>query len=315
MNAGTTNSTETHPEVNEISDLTEGLLPASRARSVRAHLAGCELCSDIHQSLEDIRSTLGTLPDAERMPDDVAERIDAALAAESLLATQQPTPVSRETTAAEPAPVSRETTPTHGFTSARPVPRSSTRPGTTRRGSTRPNTGRPSGRRSGRTRRLRVLLSTAGALAALGLGGVVFQAMTGDGSDNESASQQNAHSGDAQAGPELERRVQHLLAAQAGGSKPDPGLSAESRDPNDTAPLAGGPRTVPTCVREALDRREAPLAAEPGQPYDDRPTYLVLLPHPGDSGRVDAYVVDSTCTTETGSGAGEVLTKRTYTKD
>ncbi|MEW2556465.1 zf-HC2 domain-containing protein, partial [Streptomyces zhihengii] len=79
-----------HPDVSEISDLTEGLLPPSRAAELRRHLDDCPLCADVHTSLEEIRGLLGTLPGAGRMPADVAGRIDAALAAEALLSATAP---------------------------------------------------------------------------------------------------------------------------------------------------------------------------------------------------------------------------------
>ncbi|NEE44400.1 hypothetical protein G3M55_07225, partial [Streptomyces sp. SID8455] len=63
--------------------LAEGLLSASRAAEVRRHLAECELCAEVRDSLEEIRGLLGTLPDPEPMPEGIAARIDAALAAEA----------------------------------------------------------------------------------------------------------------------------------------------------------------------------------------------------------------------------------------
>ena len=57
-----TTDTAGHPDVAEISDLTEGLLPPSRTAEVRRHLDDCELCADVHASLEEIRGLLGTLP-------------------------------------------------------------------------------------------------------------------------------------------------------------------------------------------------------------------------------------------------------------
>ncbi|MEU2564193.1 hypothetical protein ABZ626_33420 [Streptomyces longispororuber] len=81
----TTTDSAGHPDVSEISDLTEGLLSPSRTHDVRRHLDDCALCTDVYDSLEEIRGMLGTLPGAPRMPADVAERIDAALAAEALL--------------------------------------------------------------------------------------------------------------------------------------------------------------------------------------------------------------------------------------
>ncbi|MFD7799862.1 anti-sigma factor family protein, partial [Streptomyces anulatus] len=77
-----TADTAQHPEVSEISDLTEGLLSPSRAAEVQQHIAGCDLCSEVRDSLEEIRDLLGTMPTPEPMPEDIAARIDAALAAE-----------------------------------------------------------------------------------------------------------------------------------------------------------------------------------------------------------------------------------------
>ncbi|WP_375165481.1 zf-HC2 domain-containing protein, partial [Streptomyces sp.] len=79
-----------HPDVAEISDLTEGLLPPERTADVRRHLDECELCADVHASLEEIRGLLGTMPGPPRMPAEVAGRIDAALAAEALLQSTAP---------------------------------------------------------------------------------------------------------------------------------------------------------------------------------------------------------------------------------
>jgi hypothetical protein len=81
----TGSGTDPHPEVAEISDLIEGLLPPGRGADVREHIAGCALCTDVLGSLEEIRGLLGTLPGPQRMPADIAGRIDAALAAEALL--------------------------------------------------------------------------------------------------------------------------------------------------------------------------------------------------------------------------------------
>lgn len=79
-----------HPDVAEISDLSEGILPPPRSADVRRHLDDCELCADVYASLEEIRDLLGTLPGPPRMPADVAGRIDAALAAEALLNATEP---------------------------------------------------------------------------------------------------------------------------------------------------------------------------------------------------------------------------------
>lgn len=106
-----------HPDVTEISDLTEGLLPADRRDDIREHLEECGLCADVHASLEEIRGLLGTVPGPPRMPADVAGRIDAALAAEALLHATAPATGGEDDTASvgtatgedQPLHVSRET--------------------------------------------------------------------------------------------------------------------------------------------------------------------------------------------------------------
>lgn len=101
--------TTQHPDVSEISDLTEGLLSPAGAAAVRQHLEGCRLCADVRTSLEEIRGLLGTLPGPSRMPAEIAGRIDAALAAEALLNATAPhtdADVSRETNSRpDPHPV------------------------------------------------------------------------------------------------------------------------------------------------------------------------------------------------------------------
>ncbi len=314
-----------HPEVDELSDLSEGILPLARAQQVRAHLEDCALCADTHASLTEIRSALGTLPGPVRMPADVAGRIDAALAAEALLDAHREAPVSRETGPADRAEVSRETkraSTRSASPPAGPAP-GSTRPGSAGPGSTGPGSTGPGRGSSRRARRLRALLTTTGVLAVLGLGGVVFQGLDGGASDaGRPTAQQERTEGDggAMADDGLERRVQALLDQRAGQKGPGqqdtpPDLLVESGEPGADPPPAGGPAVVPSCVREGIGRPEQPLAAEPGRPYAGHPSYLVVLPHPGDPQRVDAYVVDSSCTADSTSGPGEVLAERTYRRD
>jgi anti-sigma factor RsiW len=302
-----------HPEVAELSDLTEGLLSVSRSEEVRAHLTECPLCTDVHASLAELRGALGSLPSPPRMPDDVAGRIEAALAAEALLDTERrspepvPTPVSRETAPDEPVDVSRETRRAH-----RPSPHPAS-PGRRTPGG---SPGR--GRRVARQRR--ALLTAAGAVGALVLGGALLQGITGGTSAGSDAGAAADGQGDvrskedAVAAGGLEQRVRELLSRSASGAEGGPDLKAETKEPSN-APLAGGPAVVPSCVRAGIDRPEQPLAAEPGQSYAGRPSYLVVMPHPGNPQRVDAYVVDSSCTTDSGTEPAEILVERTIPRD
>jgi hypothetical protein len=71
---------------------------------------------------------------------------------------------------------------------------------------------------------------------------------------------------------------------------------------------------VPKCVREGIGRSDAPLAVDAEARHQGKAAFLVVLPHVGDTGQVDAYVVDSSCVTG-GSEPGEVLVKRSFPRN
>ncbi|MFJ7179213.1 anti-sigma factor family protein [Streptomyces massasporeus] len=293
-----------HPDVAEISDLAEGLLPPARTTELRRHLDDCELCADVYSSLEEIRGLLGTLPGPPRMPADVVGRIDAALAAESLLnatgpeATESPKPVSAQGSASEDdsgAYVSRET--------STPADRSAGRP---RSSTTGP--GRKSRTRSGR-RRIAVL-GAVFTVAALGLGSVLLSSLGDNKSDT--AGERQTTAADTFSEGKLQEQVTGLLAenqTKQGGSRTPFGAA--------TAPGTNQPKVlkevvVPGCVRDGIGRDDAALATEDGT-YQGKKAMLVLLPDAADATRVTAYIVDATCVDhEAPSAAGKVLLKRTY---
>ncbi|GGZ68555.1 hypothetical protein GCM10010371_30640 [Streptomyces subrutilus] len=314
-----TTGTIRHPDVSEISDLTEGLLSPSRAAEVRHHLDTCALCADVRASLEEIRALLGTPQGAVRMPADVAGRIDAALAAEALLDATRP----RSGSAAEPrtpvgnADVSRETsTVPAGATAVR-------RPSGHPAGPTGP------GRRRAR-RRIAVLtgLVAAGACA---LGVFLFTDLSGQPA-HDAAARKDASSPAAQAPSEdggytaqgLRDSVRQLLASGPGaqtvpGERTAPGeqenntFGTENTTPGPGLAPGDDRRAVPVpaCVRQGTGRSEAPLAAAPGS-YQGAPVYLLVLPHPGDGARVDAYLVDTACASVASAEPGRVLLTQTY---
>ncbi|WP_431945488.1 hypothetical protein [Actinacidiphila sp. bgisy167] len=288
-----TTGTDGHPEVAELSALAEGILPPERSAGVRGHIAACSLCADVHASLDEIRGLLGTLPGPSRMPADIAGRIDAALAAEALLASSG-ADVSRETRTTEPLPVSRlpvsrETAPT---ATARP----------SGRGAASSGPGRPtvlSRRRWGKG-----LLVTASLAAVIGLGSFLAQSgwTTGDSADTtqSSAASEKVPRTDTDT---LGMQVHELLtAAMARRSESKP--SAQS-------PMADMDSAVPSCVLRAVDRREPPIAVHRGR-YEGLDSYLVVLPHTGDSALVDAYVVDASCTGVRPYATGTLLREETY---
>ncbi|MFD3537974.1 hypothetical protein ACFWUQ_00515 [Streptomyces sp. NPDC058662] len=312
-----TTGTIRHPDVAEISDLTEGLLSPSRTAEIRRHLAECALCADVRASLDEIRALLGTLPGPARMPADIAGRIDAALAAEALLDASRPpagsAPDQRPSTTG--SDVSRETSPASPTASP------------TRRPPGHPVGPNGPGRRRAR-RRIAVLTGLAGA-AACALGIFLFTDLSGSpahdaGTRNETASTAAEPSGgDTYSARSLQKTVSRLLASSGPGDKavpPNPQAPQEQNNTlgtQDTPPSQGvapGDRRtppVPPCVQGATGRSEAPLAAERGT-YQGVDAYLLVLPHPGDPHRVDAYLVDAGCAAGDPAAAGRLLLTRTY---
>ncbi|MFI1103272.1 anti-sigma factor family protein [Streptomyces melanogenes] len=313
-----------HPDVSEISDLHEGLLPPSRTADVRRHLDGCALCADVHASLTEIRELLGTLPGPPRMPADVAGRIDAALAAEALLdATAPPqaampvgatavsavtgTPVAAET-ADDAARVSRETSLGSAPADAPADAPAADRPAGRPRAATGP--GRP---RTPRRRRTAVLGAVFGA-AAIGVSVFLVQTLQSSDDPHAGTSDVASHQQDGAlfSGSPLAGQVQNLLSSRpasesAGtspsGKKPDLGVTSNS-------PLRADV-PVPSCVQAGTGRTSKPLAAETGD-YQGTRAYLVVLPHPTDSTQVQAYVVDAACETAAPNAKGKLLLTHAY---
>ncbi|MEU3254709.1 hypothetical protein [Streptomyces sp. NPDC006997] len=297
-----------HPDVAEISDLSEGLLTPGRTTAVRRHLDECELCADVYTSLEEIRGLLGTLPGTSPMPAEVAGRIDAALAAEALLnATtakafdSEPVEASRTASGADhSARVSRETSPV-----GRPAghaPGSSTGPGRKdrKRGSRRRN----------------VVLGAALSVAALGLGSVLWSPLSGNEPDTSAQGEQSA-SADTFSEEQLETEVAHLLAEKQNrrGGVRSPGDSVVESVPS--APTNGATGLfkettviVPECVQQTIDGQDAALAAREGV-YQGTRALLVVLPDDADPSRVTAYLVDATCVDQA-SVKARVLLKHSY---
>ncbi|WP_266385866.1 hypothetical protein [Streptomyces canus] len=294
-----TTDTAGHPDVAEISDLTEGLLPASRTADVRRHLGECELCADVHSSLEEIRGLLGTLPGPPQMPSDVAGRIDAALAAEALLQATAPEVVNAPAPV-ETAHVSRETSPT----AARPTGHA--RPATT-------GPGRKDRKRIGR--RKVAVLGAVFTVAALGFGTVLLSALD-DGKPTGAAHGRATTSADTFSASGLERQVSDLLtkkSATSGGSRaPHTSMGAN------TVPGSGDPRIlvtpeVPQCIQNGIHTSDAPLATEDGV-YKGTEALLVVLRDPSDSTRVTAYIMDASCVKNAPTGTAKVLLKQIYAR-
>ncbi|MFE5562358.1 hypothetical protein [Streptomyces sp. NPDC056544] len=303
-----TTGTIRHPDVSEISDLTEGLLSPSRTAEIRRHLGDCALCADVRTSLEEIRSLLGTLPGPARMPADIAGRIDAALAAEALLDATQPQ--------AQAVPADRPRTPDRDVSRGTPPATAGRYP-------------RPAGHPTGptgpgrRRARLRIaLLAGLSGAAACALGIFLFgdfsntppHGIAATGEASESAERPSAATGDSSYTAQgLQDSVKQLIAGGQ-GAKNVPQEQNNTLGLENTAPAPGDKRAappVPTCVQQATGRPDTPLAAERGS-YQGTPVYLLVLPHPADSARVDAYLVDTACELTGSADPGKVLLTNTY---
>ncbi|WP_327176806.1 hypothetical protein OG599_16955 [Streptomyces sp. NBC_01335] len=332
-----TTDTTQHPDVTEISDFAEDILPVARATEIRRHLLTCALCEDVHSSLEEIRSLLGSLPEPSPVSADIADRIDAALAAETLLGSRTPsaspsasTDVSRET-ASQTA--ERPTTPTAEHIAEHapgapagtppkpgaPMSRSTAHPSST---STGPGRGRF-------PRRRRVVLGTVFGAAILGMGALVFQtaATTTGASSDKAGSGSMAASAPPEGGADaaassavefttatLADQVRGLLGSASAlqrteGAKGTPQEAGPSGTPTVDRPLQAP--SVPACVQRALGRTASALAVETGI-YRGTDTYLVVLPHPTDGSLVTAYLVDAGCTAADPSDTGTVLFTHAY---
>ncbi|MFD5630325.1 anti-sigma factor family protein [Streptomyces sp. NPDC127072] len=308
--------TDGHPDVAEISDLTEGLLSPSRTGDIRRHLEDCPLCADVHDSLEEIRGLLGSLPEPARMPDDVAGRIDAALAAEALLGA------STRGTEAGPrddhGTVSRETSTAGAHTVSSD---SGSSPSADRPSKPRAATGPGRAHRVRQGRRRATLIGTAFTAAALGLGAIVLQAMDDDSSGNTPRAAATQESGSTVTFSEgsLESQVADLLAKNRNGqnhSGSDEPFGAQSHGAGSGSPGVGTlvtpSVTVPACIQEGTGNSGAVLAAEPGT-YNGTSVYLVVQPDTSDSTKVAAYIVDAACVRQSSTSPGKLLLTQSYT--
>ncbi|MEV0480553.1 hypothetical protein AB0I69_08025 [Streptomyces sp. NPDC050508] len=311
----TTDTTE-HPDVAEISDLTEGLLTPSRTAEVRRHLDECELCADVHESLEEIRGLLGTLPGPQRMPAEIAGRIDAALAAEALLGATAPESLAAPTLVS----ASRSTSSGDGEDTEAHVSRETSsaavRPAGHAHAATGP--GRKDRNRGGR--RGRIVLGAVFTAAVLGAGSLFLQSL-GDHKSSDAAQGNPTSSADSFSKGKLESQVSDLLSAKtsasrgAGSMKPwnvesaPPGTESSTKTPRT---LIEPSRSLPDCIRQGINRGNEDVLGSKKGTYHGTAAYLVVLPNASDNSRVTAYVVDAACVSQQTSTPGKVLLTRSY---
>ncbi|WP_051942664.1 anti-sigma factor family protein [Streptacidiphilus rugosus] len=189
-----------HPEAELISDHIEGLLSAEESAELTAHLGDCPECREVHDALVELRELLGAEPDPGPMPEDVAARLDAVLAAEAAR------PAAAETAeaggadaggaeaggaeAAEAEAANLAPAPAVTATDATDVAADDDAVGSAaglQKSSRRPADNRPAGRSRGRTRLRRALTTLAIFAAAGGIGLAVSSGGDIDGGASSSA--------------------------------------------------------------------------------------------------------------------------------
>jgi hypothetical protein len=71
----------THPDTDLLAEYRAGLIAGRRGRRISAHVAGCDRCAGLGDRLAGVSALLAAVPPLV-MPDSVAQRLDAMLAAE-----------------------------------------------------------------------------------------------------------------------------------------------------------------------------------------------------------------------------------------
>ncbi|WP_075734171.1 hypothetical protein [Streptomyces acidiscabies] len=283
-----TTDTAGHPDVAELSDLTEGLPTPTRTTELRRHLGGCEVCADTYASLAEIRELLGTLPEPVAMPEDVVLRIDAALAAEAMASAAEA--AEAEVPEAEGADVSRET-------SVADRPSGHARTATTGPGRKGTGKDRP------RTRRRKAAVLGVFTAAALGLGSVLLSSLMSEGDGGGRATAADTFSQGT-----LQDSVGTALQTNRSSSrspKGEVGIQGTVESPQ----VLSAPN-VPSCVLKGTARTDTALASKPGV-YEGKDVLLVVFRNASDRTHVDAYLVDRACEQHPATRA-DVLLKRSY---
>ncbi|SFD22232.1 anti-sigma factor family protein [Streptomyces aidingensis] len=290
---------EIHPDPAELSALGEDLLSESESSALRRHLAECEECSAIAADLEALRRELAGLEDPGPMPEDIAARIDAALAAEAVSRETDGPAVSRETEWVQP-----RTWPWMALAAVTVL----------------------------------AVLGLGGVLlqsfSLPGSGAADAEAGAQMMDDADPAYEEDS-AAEAGTGDDVAFRVQSLLSSlsrrdttpseasssdgeeQAEGTDGGGGIQ-ETRPMEEEEGEAGAEEplhTAPRCVLSATGRSsETPLAVDPYFSFEGMRAYLVVLGHSGDQDLVDAYVVTAECSSGSSPQTGELLHQQTVAR-
>jgi hypothetical protein len=284
---------ERHPDAAALAEYRAGLAGGLRGRRLAAHVASCARCASVSDQLATVSSTLASAP-TPPLPDAVARRITAALAAEAALRAEA-TPAAQATPAAASEAAASEAVPAEAAAGPRPP---------------RP----PRRARGGRWLRPAVLVSAAAACVVL-FGGLyllnVVRFSTGSSSSAASGSESSPLSGAAAAPIPAAGHAKEPFASRAAGSaenavfavtasgiRYEPAtLAAQVRaevaaksaahpspSPGSTAP----PTTLAACVLQLTGHHVRPSLVDRAT-YAGKPAYVIAVPD-------HAWVVGRDCT-------------------
>ncbi|GAB2689088.1 hypothetical protein [Kitasatospora kifunensis] len=299
-------STASHPSVDQLADLHEDLLAAAEATTVRSHLADCAECSDTLAALTELTELLAA-DQPPAMPQDVAQRLDAALAAAAAEAAPSGPPTASGTPSPAPFP-SPPALPALPATPTERRPALTAPPGTARQQS---GPGRTRPRRS----RARLLAAAVACLAVLGGGTAAVLADLGNAgsspSSNVAAADHSvasyAPSGEptmqgndrpsaiTPAGPEftaagLPEQIRLLLPTAPSGNLPH--ASSEQAVPEPSRSAAA----LPACVASAFTghQGEQPLLVTHGS-YQAAPVDVYVFRISDDPAHLEVFLLTPGC--------------------
>ncbi|MFF4380102.1 hypothetical protein [Kitasatospora sp. NPDC001547] len=293
-----------HPPVERLADLAEGLVDSPETAGVlRRHLDGCAECRETVDALAEVQALLGDV-ETPPMPADVAARLDAALAEAAERAQEAAAADRRPEAPARPAAAATAPATPPSAVPSRPADRVGARPAGRSGSATGP------GRARARRRGFALLLGTAAALAALGLGGLLLQhpddrsgavtasaggAPTTTSDSHDARAPHTAVAGTDYREDALAAQVQQLLAR----SENTPGLWATGPATAEGALPADGARPEPESPSPTGSDCPAPA---PGTPlatdrggYHGAPVDVLVYPLPGRPGLVDVYLRSPGC--------------------
>lgn len=287
-----------HPTAAEIAALGEDLLEEAEGARVHAHVEQCTTCSGTVADLRILRSELASLYPDQPMPEDLAARIDDALAEESPSVSRETRDVPRRRMyllAAAGAVVALSV----GAIVVQTAGSS---------GDEKPVADAAAGAASDETRDEEHGEEAAGAAADEPTEDAAESRLEAD------VRELLAESDDADA---LNADELHPLddtsTSEADVLSDEDGEQQEEADP-DHSP-AEGTESLPSCVSSVINRSESPLAATDDYRHEGTSSYLVVLPHSGDPSVIDAYVVDAACADSSPPSDEDVLEKRSYPLD